>query len=47
MKIDFAAETIRLPKFRPMRFACSRRFEGTVKTVTVSRDARAHERLGL
>lgn len=38
VKINFDAETIRFPKFAPMRFACSRHFEGTVKTVTVSRD---------
>lgn len=36
--INFEEKLIRFPKFMPMRFACSRRFEGTVKTVTVSRD---------
>lgn len=36
--VDFDASTIQFPKFKPMRFACSRRFEGIVKTVTVSRD---------
>lgn len=39
VKIDFEAETIRLPKFSPMKFACSRRFDGIIKTVTVSRDS--------
>lgn len=38
VKIDLDCETIQFPKFKPMRFACSRRFEGKVKTVTVSRD---------
>jgi putative transposase len=38
VKIDLEAQTIQFPKFDPMRFTCSRRFEGTVKTVTVSRD---------
>jgi len=38
VKVDFEAQTIRFPKFDLMRFVCSRTFEGTVKTVTVSRD---------
>lgn len=37
-RIDLDADTIQFPKFKPMRFVCSRRFEGTIKTVTVSRD---------
>jgi putative transposase len=38
VKIDCDEQTVKLPKFKSMRFACSRRFDGTVKTVTVSRD---------
>jgi putative transposase len=36
--VDQEAGTIRLPKFKPMRFACSRKFEGSIKSITVSRD---------
>ena len=38
VKIDQDSGLIKLSKFTPMRFVCSRKFEGRVKTVTVSRD---------
>lgn len=37
VKVDFAAKTIQLPKIGKVRFVCSRTFEGTIKTVTVSK----------
>lgn len=37
VKVDFAAQTMQLPKIGKIRFVCSRSFEGTIKTVTVSK----------
>lgn len=37
VKVDFAAQTMQLPKIGKVRFVCSRTFEGVVKTVTVSK----------
>ena len=37
VKVDFAAQTMQLPKIGKVRFVCSRIFEGTVKTVTLSK----------
>lgn len=37
VKVDFTAQTMQLPKIGKVRFVCSRTFEGTVKTVTVSK----------
>ena len=37
VKVDFANQTIQLPKIGKVRFVCSRTFEGTIKTVTVSK----------
>lgn len=36
--IDLEAQTIKFPKLTPMRFICTRRFEGDIKSITVSRD---------
>lgn len=36
--VDCETGTIRLPKFTPIPFSCSRKFKGKIKTVTVSRD---------
>ena len=37
VKVDFANETIQLPKIGKVLFVCSRTFEGAIRTVTVSR----------
>ena len=37
VKVDFANQTIQLPRIGKVRFVCSRTFEGTIKTVTVSK----------
>lgn len=37
VKVDFAAQTMQLPKIGKVRFVCSRTFEGMIKTVTVSK----------
>ncbi len=39
VKVDFADSTIQLPKIGKVNFVCSRSFEGTVRTVTVSKTA--------